>query len=81
MNTSPEKKTSPEEDVKPNLLRVIGSVLAAAIGVQSSKNYERDFKHGKARNFIIAGVVFTILFVATVFTVVSTVLKGAGVGH
>ena len=60
---------------KPGLLQLVGSVLAAGIGVQSSKNHERDFKHGKARNFIIAGVVFTVVFVLTVFTVVSLVLK------
>ena len=60
---------------KPGLLQLIGSVLAAGIGVQSSKNHERDFKHGKARNFIIAGIAFTVVFVLTVFTVVSLVLK------
>lgn len=81
MNTPADKEPTSETDEKPNLLRVIGSVMSAAIGIQSSKNHERDFKHGKLRNFIIAGIVFTIVFVATVFTVVSTVLKGAGVGH
>lgn len=66
------------EDRKPTLLQVVGSVLSAAFGVQSSKNQERDFKHGKARNFIIAGIVFTVIFGLTVFTVVRTVLSGAG---
>ena len=78
MNT-PNENQKPVE--KPNLLQIVGSVLGAAIGVQSSKNQERDFKHGKARNFIIAGIVFTIIFMATVFTVVRTVLSSAGVGH
>lgn len=76
-----DRNDSHEPTKKPRLLQIVGSVLSAAIGVQSSKNQERDFKHGKARNFIIAGIVFTVIFVATVFTVVSTVLKGAGVGH
>jgi hypothetical protein len=70
-----------DEDQKPGLLQIVSSVLAAGFGVQSSKNRERDFKHGRARTFIIAGIVFTVLFVITVFTVVSTVLSGAGVGH
>jgi hypothetical protein len=70
-----------DEDQKPGLLQIVSSVLAAGFGVQSSKNRERDFKHGRARTFIIAGIVFTVLFVITVFTVVSTVLRGAGVGH
>ncbi len=63
---------------KPTPLHVIGSVLAAAIGVQSSKNRERDFKHGKASTHIIADIGFTALFGLTVFTVVKLVLSNAG---
>ena len=59
-------------------LQVVRSVLAASLGVQSSKNRERDFKQGRAGVFIAAGVIFTLLFVATVFTVVQLVLKNAG---
>ena len=58
-----------------NPLKVIGSVLAAAFGVQSSKNRERDFKEGKFVTFIVAGIVFTALLVGTVYLVVSTVLE------
>jgi hypothetical protein len=61
-----------------NLFQVIGSVFAAGLGVQSSKNRERDFKQGKFSVFIIAGIVFTLLFIATVFTIVQMVLKNAG---
>ena len=61
-----------------NLFQVIGSVFAAGLGVQSSKNRERDFKQGKFSVFIIAGVVFTLLFIAAVFTIVQMVLKNAG---
>jgi len=57
---------------------VISSVLAAGLGVQSSKNRERDFKQGRAGVFIVAGIVFTLLFMGTVFTVVQLVLKSAG---
>jgi|KBSSwiStaDraftv2_1062776.scaffolds.fasta_scaffold132196_2 hypothetical protein len=62
----------------PGLKEIVSSVFAAAFGVQSKKNQERDFKHGKARNFIIAGVLFTLLFMLTVFSVVTLVLKQAG---
>ena len=65
-----------EEKLGP--LQVIGSVLAAGLGVQSSKNRERDFKQGRAGVFIAAGIVFTLLFIATVVTVVQLVLKSAG---
>jgi len=54
-------------------LRIIQSTLAAAIGVQSKKNRERDFQEGNAGTFIAAGIIFTVLFIATVMTVVQLV--------
>ena len=67
------------EKEKPESLgfwHVIKSVLAAAIGVQSSKNREKDFK---AKNsiyiYILAGIIFTLLFVLTVLGVVNLVLS------
>ena len=53
-------------------------MLAAGLGVQSSKNRERDFKQGRAGAFIAAGLIFTVLFVGTVYTVVQLVLSGRG---
>ena len=64
-----------EDDKAPTLLQVIGSVLSAFIGIQSSKNKERDFKHGNYKVFIIVGVGLTITFLLTVFTVVQVVLS------
>ena len=58
-------------------LRVVGSVLAAGFGVQSGKNRERDFKEGKLMTFVIAGLLFTALFVASVYLVVTVVLENA----
>ena len=58
------------------LLQVMGSVLAAGLGVQSSRNRERDFEQGRAGTFIVAGLVFTALFIGGVYTVVSLVLAG-----
>ena len=58
-----------------NPLQVVGSVFAAGLGVQSSKNRERDFKQGRAGTFIAAGLLFTALFIGTVYTVVSMVLS------
>lgn len=62
----------------PGLKQVIGSVLAAAFGVQSKQNRERDFQHGKPIVFIVTGIVFTLLFIATVIGVVNAVLSAAG---
>ncbi len=43
-------------------INVMKSAIAAAFGVQSSKNRERDFKHGKPIHFIVAGILLTIAF-------------------
>ena len=59
-------------------LQVVSSVFAAGLGVQSSRNRERDFKQGRLGVFIAAGIVFTLLFIGVVFTVVQLVLKSAG---
>ena len=53
---------------------IVLSTLAAAIGVQSRANKERDFASGRVLPFIVAGVIFTVLFVATLALVVSLVL-------
>ena len=54
-------------------VKIIQSTLAAAIGVQSKKNRERDFEEGNAGAFIAAGIIFTALFIATVLGVVQWV--------
>jgi hypothetical protein len=71
-------KDEDSKDGKMNALQVVGSVFAAGLGVQSSKNRERDFKQGRAGVFIAAGIVFTLLFIGAVITVVRLVLNSAG---
>ena len=68
-----------EQHHAPSLWQVTKSVLAAGFGVQSNANRERDFKHGKASQFIILGLVFTILFILGVWGLVVLVMKLAGV--
>ena len=68
---------SDEEETGISGLQVVLSTLAAGFGVQSSKNRKRDFQQGKLRTFIIAGLVFTGLFIATVYFAVSMVLQHA----
>lgn len=63
---------------KTTVFQVIASVVAAAFGVQSSVNRERDFAAGSAKAYIIAGIIFTVLFVAAVIAVVNLVIKSAG---
>ncbi|MGB2180355.1 MAG: DUF2970 domain-containing protein [Porticoccaceae bacterium] len=66
---------SSESKQKPNLISVVKSILAAGIGVQSDKNRTRDFEQGNPLTFIVGGIVFTLLFIATVATVVGFVLS------
>lgn len=65
----PEKTMS-----KPNIVQVIKSVLSAAIGVQSGDNRERDFTQGSFTTYVIAGIVFTILFVLGLIFLVSNII-------
>lgn len=59
---------------KPNIVQVIKSVLSAAIGVQSGDNRERDFTQGSFTSYVIAGIVFTILFVLGLIFLVSNII-------
>ena len=56
----------------------VRSVGASFFGVQSSKNRERDFKHGKASHFIVMGLVATAVFILFVTLAVRFALKQAG---
>ena len=68
-----------QEGRSPSLLSVLGSVLASMFGVQSSRKREEDFMHGKPSQYVIIGLLVTVLFVLTVWGVVSLVMKLAGV--
>ncbi len=67
------------EQQHPNFLNVFKSVIASFFGVQSAKNRERDFTHGKPVHYIAVGLLVTLLFILTVWGVVSLVLHLAGV--
>ena len=55
--------------------QIVSSVLAAAFGVQSSANRERDFQRGRLQHFVAAGIVFTALFVGAVIIAVKMVVN------
>ena len=50
--------------------QILQSSLAAAFGVQSHKNRVQDFEEGNAGWFILAGNVFTVVFILTVVNLV-----------
>ncbi len=76
--TENSRQNRSEKPPKLNPLQVVGSVFAAGLGVQSSKNRERDFKQGRIGVFIAAGIFFTLVFIGVVVLVVQMVVKGAG---
>jgi hypothetical protein len=59
---------------KPTITQVIRSVLAAAIGIQSDANRQRDLKEEYLSVYLIGGVIFTVLFVIGLIFLVSSIL-------
>ena len=59
---------------KPSFLDVLKSVIASFFGVQSEKNRKRDFEKGDPSQFILVGLVLTILFIFMMFGIVKLVL-------
>lgn len=69
--------TDQDGNKAPTLLQSMASVLAAFFGVQNNKTRERDFTHGKFSNFIILGIIGTIVFILLVYGLVSLVMSVA----
>jgi len=57
-----------------SLVKVIFSILASFIGVQSSKNRERDFKANNPAYFIITGIIVTIIFIISLYFIVKLII-------
>ena len=72
--TNDDREPAEPQPKQPGFFAIVLSTLAAAIGVQSSKNRERDFSQSGPLPFIAAGIIFTVLFILTVITVVNLVL-------
>ena len=70
-----EDPSKGEPDGKPpTFWQMVHSVLAAALGVQSHKNRQRDFTHGKPVHFLLLGLLFTLMFVLILFGIVQLVV-------
>ena len=63
------------EQKKLSILQLLGSLFAGAIGVQSSKNRERDFQVNSILPFVIGGFIFTALFIGTIFALINIFVK------
>jgi len=66
-----------EEQKKLSFWQVLGSVTSSFLGVQKNERRERDFRHGRARDFIMVGVLLTMVFVLAVWGVVQLVMSVA----
>ena len=75
MSKEPKDEQQSQDQQKPGALDLLKSTLSAAIGVQSNANREKDFTHGNIKTFVVAGIIFTVLFIGTVITVVNVVLS------
>ncbi len=58
-------------------LNIMKSTLFAASGIQTKGNRERDFEHGKPSSFIIAGIIFVIIFIVSLIGIVQLVISVA----
>lgn len=59
---------------KPNLLHIIKSVLAAAVGIQSDANREKDFGSGSPGIYLAVGLMATLIFILSIILVVAVVV-------
>ncbi|MEX1197240.1 MAG: DUF2970 domain-containing protein [Pseudohongiellaceae bacterium] len=64
---------SPEARQRLPFWRMMLSVIQASFGVQSRENKERDFAQGSITGFIVAALIFTVLFVLILMFIVSLV--------
>lgn len=76
MGEHQDLKPDREPARRPGFLSTLQSVLAAAFGVQSQKKREQDFSSGSPVAYIVAGILFTVVFVLGLLAVVRAVLPG-----
>lgn len=67
-----------QKDQQPGFGSIVMSTLAAAFGVQSSKNRERDFVKGNFKAYVVSGIIFVILFIISIVTLVKFLIRNAG---
>ncbi|HED36062.1 MAG TPA: DUF2970 domain-containing protein [Gammaproteobacteria bacterium] len=71
--TDNEQETSRRKGT--GLFNIIKSTAAAACGIQTKANRERDFENGKPSTFIIAGLVFVTIFILSMYGIVQLVMS------
>jgi hypothetical protein len=81
--TSPQKQgstaeanqnTEKSDNKSVSLWAIIGSVFAAAFGIQSDENRKRDFRKGRPTDFIVMGVIFVVILITGMILFVHSVI-------
>ncbi len=67
-------ENQPPERHKPSWRRIMLSTFAAAFGVQSDQNRQHDFQQKSIVPFLVAGVVFTLVFLLALIFIVSMIV-------
>lgn len=73
-NQSNDSKQNSSTVKKVSYSSLVLSTLAAAVGVQNDKNLEKDFAHSSPFPYIIAGIVFTFVFLACLIIIAKVAL-------
>ncbi|AUB77961.1 DUF2970 domain-containing protein [Spiribacter aquaticus] len=73
-----DPQPSGDRPARVSLWQALKSTAAAAFGVQTEAARQRDFSHGNPAHFIIAGLIFTVVFVVVLLVIVNLVLSQAG---
>jgi len=76
MNKVPGKHTDPPKPQRPSVVKIIQSILAGALGVQSEKRRHEDFSHHSPLPYIIGGLLFGAIFVGGLLLLVNLILAG-----
>ena len=59
----------------PSIWQVFKSVMASFFGVQSEENRKRDFEHGSPGQFIVIGLILTVILIAILYVFVQVILS------
>ena len=63
---------------KPSIAQIIRSVIAAAVGIQTETNRQKDFQEGASpKAYILVGLIATVVFILTVIMIVRLVVTNA----
>ena len=75
-NKNKNDNEQPQKPGSPGVLKIMQSILAGALGVQSDKRRQEDFGSHSPVPYIVAGLLFAAAFVGGLVLVVKLVLAG-----